>query len=170
MFSSSRNSFRPQTSFSTLFSFKDISEKTQNHLTKVYGTLLVSSLICALGMYVNSTIFLSGFFMNLLSIALSIYLICQVHNRLNSEEWRLGCLSALAFQFGFLVGPAIHLIAELEPKILLQALLYTACAFTSFSVISLVSKRRSYLFLGSIIVTLIQGALLYRLMGWLLGY
>ena len=65
-------------SFSTLFTFKDISEKTQQHLTRVYSLLLACSIVCALGMYVNATIVLSGFFLNLLSIILSIYLIYQI--------------------------------------------------------------------------------------------
>lgn len=79
-------------------------------------------------------------------------------------------LAALAFQLGFLVGPAIHRIAEVNPKLLVQALLYTGMAFTSFSAISLFSKRRSLLFVGGIIVTMIQCMLLYRLIGWLTGF
>lgn len=63
-------------------------------------------------------------------------------------------LAALAFQMGFNLGPVMHLLVELEPMIVVQALLYTVCAFVSFSAISLFSKRRSYLFLGSIIITL----------------
>jgi FtsH-binding integral membrane protein len=69
-----------------------------------------------------------------------------------------------------LVGPAIHHLAEFEPSILIQALVYTAIAFTSFSVISLFSKRRSYLYLGGLIMTLVQGMLLYRFVGWMFGY
>ena len=36
--------------------------------------------------------------------------------------------------------------------------------------ISLFSKRRSFLFLGGVIVTMVQGMIVYRLMGWLMGY
>jgi Bax inhibitor 1 len=32
------------------------------------------TVVCAMGMYVNSTLIMSGFFLNLLSIILSIYL------------------------------------------------------------------------------------------------
>ena len=83
---------------------------------------------------------------------------------------RLGCLAGLAFQLGFLVGPAMHMIIELDPQIVLQAVLYTATAFISFSLISLCSKRRSMLFVGGIIACLVQGMFLYRLFGWLMGY
>ena len=45
----------------TIFSMKDVSEKTRAHLTRVYGTLLTTSGTCALGMYINATIMLQGF-------------------------------------------------------------------------------------------------------------
>lgn len=155
--------------FQTLFTFKDISDKTQAHLTKVYTTLMVCTLICATGMYINSAFFLSGFIMNILSVILSVYMMYQVMNKANSEDSRLLYLGGLAFQMGFLVGPAIHHIADLHPEILMQAVLYTAAAFISFSLVSLLSKRRSYLFLGSIIATIFQGMILYRTFNWLFG-
>lgn len=126
--------------------------------------------VCALGMYVNATFIASGFLMNLLSIIVSVYLIYQVSNKSNSENSRMGYLAAFAFQMGFLVGPAMHYLVHMESELVIMAVLYTSIAFVSFSCISLFSKRRSYLFLGSIIVTLVQGLILYRVFGWLLGY
>lgn len=84
-----------------------------------------------------------------------IFMVCQINNVYKSEKERLAYLAGLAFSFGFLVGPVINMIADVEPEILIQAILYTGTAFVSFSLISLMSKRRSWLFLGSIIVTLI---------------
>ena len=55
------------------------------------------------------------------------------------------------------------------PHIVTQAVAYTGCAFVSFSLVSLFSKRRSYLFLGAIIVTMLQAMFLYRLFNWLFG-
>ncbi len=105
--------------FKTIFSFKDISEKTQQHLTKVYSMLVVCSLICATGMWVNSALILSGFIMNMLSIICTIYLVYQISNKRNSEDSRMIFLGALAFQLGFLVGPAIHRVAQFNPQILM---------------------------------------------------
>jgi FtsH-binding integral membrane protein len=82
----------------------------------------------------------------------------------------MGFLAALAFQMGFLVGPAMHVLVEIHPQLVIQALLYTGASFTSFSLISLLSKRRSFLFLGGIIMTMLQAMFLYRIMGWLTGY
>ena len=66
------------TSFSSLFSFKDVSPKTQEHLTKVYTLLLTSAVVCALGMYVNATFILAGFLMQMLSLVGTIYLVYQI--------------------------------------------------------------------------------------------
>lgn len=40
----------------------------------------------------------------------------------------------------------------------------------SFTALAMFSTRRSYLFLGAIIVTLMQALALYRLFSWLFGY
>ena len=106
-------------------------------------------------MYTNATFIVSGFFLHLVSIVLSIYLLYQVGNRNNSENKRMTCLTVFAFQLGFLVGPALHHLVHINPELVIQAVTYTGAAFTSFSLISLLSKRRSYLFVGGIIVTLV---------------
>jgi hypothetical protein len=42
--------------------------------------------------------------------------------------------------------------------------------FASFSAISIFSKRRSYLFLGGIISTLVSCMMMYRFFSWITGY
>ena len=154
----------------TVFTFSHISDKTQQHLTKVYTLLLVCSFVCAFGMWTNATYIVSGFFTTLFSIILSVYLIYKVNDRSLSEDSRMLHLAGFAFQMGFLVGPAINYLVDVKPDLVMQAVAYTGAAFTSFSLISLLSKRRSMLFVGGIIVCLIQGLFFYRLFGWLLGY
>lgn len=158
-------------SLSSIFSFKDISEKTQQHLSRVYGLVVVCSIVCSLGMYANATFLMSGFLLNLCSIILSVYLVAQIANKAsNSENMRMGCLAGLSFQLGFIVGPVMHTLIEYEPQLVIQAVLYTATAFISFSLVSLCSKRRSMLFLGGVIACLMQGMALYSIFGWFLGY
>ena len=157
-------------SFSDIFSFKDVSPKTQEHLTKVYTLILTCAVVCALGMYVNATVIVAGFLKQMISIIASIYLVYQISNKRNSEDLRKAYLAGFAFMLGFLVGPTMHyLITDVDPTIVTQAVSYTAVAFISFSAVSLFSKRRSYLFLGGIIMTLIQGMVLYRLFAWISG-
>jgi FtsH-binding integral membrane protein len=59
---------------------------------------------------------------------------------------------------------------DVQPSIVIQAVCYTSASFLSFSALALFSKRRSYLFVGGIIITLVQGLVLYRLFSWLFGY
>ncbi len=136
----------------------------------MYTLLFGCAFVCAAGMWVNSTFILNGFFMTLLSIILSVYLIVQVNNRALPETHRMLYLAAFAFQLGFLAGPAINLLYDVDPDLLLQAVTYTFAAFSSFSLVSLMSQRRSLLFVGGIIVCLVQGLFFYRLFGWLFGY
>lgn len=72
-----------------------------------------------------------------------------------------------AFLMGFITGPVIHMIAEVAPELLIQSALYSMTAFGSFSAVSLFSQRRSFLFLGGIIMTMVQLMLMYQLIGWL---
>ena len=139
-------------------------------MTRVYTLLMVCCMVCAFGMWLNTAHIISGFFMNLISFALSIYLVFQISNRSNTEEMRMFYLGGLAFQMGYLVGPFMNVLVEVEPMIVVQALVYTGAAFTSFSLISLCSKRRSYLFLGAIITTVVQVMILNSLIRWITGY
>jgi len=74
---------------------------------------------------------------------------------------QIGYMLFAAFLMGFIVGPGIHMVAEVQPELLTQAALYSTTAFGSFSAVSLFSKRRSFLFLGGIIITLMQVMLFY---------
>jgi hypothetical protein len=51
----------------------------------------------------------------------------------------------------------------------MQALMLSAGAFLSFSGIALFSKRRSFLFLGGIIMTMMMAMSFYSMAGWLFG-
>merc|ERR1712159_58440 len=64
----------------------------------------------------------------------------------------------------------MHQIAEVDPSILINAVVITAIMFASFSAISLYSKRRSYLFLGGIISSVVSCMFWYRLGAWMFGY
>ena len=62
----------------------------------------------------------------------------------------------IAFSMGFMAVPGINAFYEVKPELLLQAIIYATGAFGSFSAVSLFSQRRSFLFLGGIIATMLQ--------------
>ena len=78
-------------------------------------------------------------------------------------------LLMIAFSLGFISGPGIHHFAAVQPQLLTQAAVYSTGAFGSFSAVSLFSQRRSFLFLGGIIVTMMQAMAMYHLMSWMMG-
>merc|ERR1712118_219142 len=98
------------------------------------------------------------------------YLSYKVSDSYMPEKERMGYMWAMAFSLGFLVGPAMHQIVEYDPSIIMNAVAITGVMFASFSAISIYSKRRSYLFLGGIISSLVSCLLMYRFFAWITGY
>ena len=86
----------------TLFTFKDVSEKTQSHLKKVYANLMACSGVCALGMYLNAFTILSGFMWSVGIMIAMGYAMYKVSNVYDNENNRMGWLWALAFGMGYL--------------------------------------------------------------------
>lgn len=159
----------PNRNFKSLFSMDDISAKTQAHLTRVYLTLMGCAGTCAAGMALNATVLISNFIFTILFIAAMAYLIYQVHNRSQSEQTRIVYLLAFAMLMGLQSGPFINSVLDFYPGVIPQAVAYSASSFGSFSLISLFSARRSYLFLGSIISSLLMGMCMYSLVQYFTG-
>ena len=158
-----------QWKLSTIFEMKDVSEKTKSHLTRVYSTLLTGTGTCAVGMWLNSTFMIEGFLMMMLYMLAFAYCTYQVRNPNNSENVQILYMLGIAFSMGFMAGPGINAFYEVKPELLLQAIIYATGAFGSFSAVSLFSQRRSFLFLGGIIATMLQAMFFYSLIGWFMG-
>ena len=139
----------------TIFNTSSISPKTLDHLRRVYMTLFTSVATCAGGMWLNSTFITSGFFVSILIMVGLGFCMYQIQNPNNTESAQIGWLWGLAFAMGWMSGPGMHMIADVHPGMLTQATLYTGTAFSSFSALAVFSERRSLLFLGGIIMTLL---------------
>ena len=169
MFATSRNPVDFD-KISAMFKMEDVSPKTQLHLKNVYGNLAACTAVCALGMYINAYTILSGMFMQFAAIIAMAYGMYKVSNVYEDEKTRLGYLWALAFSMGFMVGPLMHHLAEFEPTILINAVFCTTIIFGSFTAMALFTKRRSMLFLGGIISSLMSCLFWYRTITWMFGY
>lgn len=102
----------------TILSSRDISAKTQAHLTRVYTSLLTSSGTCALGMYLNTSFMITGFLAMIGFMLAFAYCSYQIRNPGNSENVQIAYLLCLAFSMGFMVGPGINHVAEVNPEML----------------------------------------------------
>ena len=118
---------------------KDVSPKTQEHLTRVYTALAAATASCAAGMFVNSHFMIQGFLVMVLNIFLLIYATFQVKNPSNTENTQIFWMLAAAFGIGFVAGPGIAMFAALKPELLTQAVMYATTAFSGFSAVSLFS-------------------------------
>lgn len=126
--------------------------------------------VCCMAMYLNAYTVLSGFLWSMASMIGMAYLMYKITNQYDDEKTRIGYLWALSFCMGYLIGPAIHQIAEVNEGILIQAGVCTLAMFGSFSLVALFSKKRSFLFVGGIIASMTSCMFWYSITCWLLGY
>ena len=68
-----------------------------------------------------------------------------------SDTVRLGMLLGFGFLQGWSIGPLTGLVFDLNPDLLLMAVVGTLLAFVSFTGAALFSQRRSYLYLGGLL-------------------
>jgi FtsH-binding integral membrane protein len=156
----------PKVDLKAVFKLNDIPTQAQNHLTRVYFALSLTTLAAVIGATLLPTIHLNPF----VSLIVSIGLMCGVIMTEKTNQTKK-CAFLLAFGVftGFQLNPAITMIGKVKPQILTTALVYTLALFSSFTALSLFSKRRSWLFLGGIISTIMNCLFITMLASWLFG-
>ncbi|CAO2600909.1 Bax inhibitor 1 [Lemmus lemmus] len=147
------NIFDRKINFDALLKFSHITPSTQQHLKKVYASFALCMFVAAAGAYVHVvTHFIqAGLLSALGSLGLMIWLMATPHSH-ETEQKRLGLLAGFAFL------TADHIIGALPHglffhSILPTAFMGTAMIFTCFSLSALYARRRSYLFLGGILMS-----------------
>jgi len=145
------NSFgfrRDYWNLNTISDFSDLKPNVITHLKNVYMTLALILGVSAFGAYFQ----IITKFSQLLSLILTfVSLFGLIFSYGKSETTRLLLLSAFAFFEGCSLGTLIDLAIQVDPKILVMALVSTTTIFLCFSLIAILSERRSYLFLGGLI-------------------
>ncbi|KAJ8788977.1 hypothetical protein J1605_022383 [Eschrichtius robustus] len=162
--SSIMNIFDRKINFDALLKFSHITPSTQQHLKKVYASFALCMFVAASGAYVHVvTHFIqAGLLSALGSLGLMIWLMATPHSH-ETEQKRLGLLAGFAFLTGVGLGPALDLCIAINPSILPTAFLGTAMIFTCFTLSALYARRRSYLFLGGILMSAMSLMLLSSL-------
>ena len=158
------NIFDRKINFDALFKFSHITPSTQQHLKKVYASFALCMFVAAAGAYVHVvTHFIqAGLLSALGSLGLMIWLMATPHSH-ETEQKRLGLLAGFAFLTGVGLGPALDLCIAINPSILPTAFMGTAMIFTCFTLSALYARRRSYLFLGGILMSAMSLMLLSSL-------
>uniref|UniRef100_G1SG91 Bax inhibitor 1 n=1 Tax=Oryctolagus cuniculus TaxID=9986 RepID=G1SG91_RABIT len=105
---------------------------------------------------------MAGLLSALGSLGLMMWLMATPHSH-ETEQKRLGLLAGFAFLTGVGLGPALELCIAINPSILPTAFLGTAMIFTCFTLSALYARRRTYLFLGGILMSAMSLMLLSSL-------
>lgn len=128
----------------------------RQHLVKVYSCLTGTTILAAVGAYVHLfQIWEAGLMSAIGSLALVLALHFTVDNGKNFHT-RLAMLLGFGFLTGHCLGPLLGHVLFIQPQIIVTALTGTAVVFVSFSLSALFAQRGKFLFLGSILMSIMS--------------
>eukprot|EP01054_Gregarina_sp_Poly1_P010337 Gregarina_sp_Poly_1__10336@NODE_733_length_6558_cov_196_911416_g76_i2_p2_GENE_NODE_733_length_6558_cov_196_911416_g76_i2NODE_733_length_6558_cov_196_911416_g76_i2_p2_ORF_typecomplete_len293_score19_80Bax1I/PF01027_20/2_9e24DUF4781/PF16013_5/2_3e02DUF4781/PF16013_5/0_38Phage_holin_8/PF16931_5/2_3e03Phage_holin_8/PF16931_5/0_095SLATT_3/PF18184_1/0_82SLATT_3/PF18184_1/5_8e02_NODE_733_length_6558_cov_196_911416_g76_i2121999 len=162
--------------WSKILDFRNFTPDEQRQLLNVYSLLLAGILVTALGSItgIHLTSWLSVGAVELIGLLASVASVFYIHYR-NATEIRqygkgasieqVAAFGGFSFSTGLtLVGLLLHAMF-FDPRILFTALLGATAIFTSLTFSALLSPRRSYFFLSSVLGTLTTYLLFASLAG-----
>jgi len=132
-----------------------LTDRVQSHLGRVYSTLALA----VIGSVAGTRYFLTYGFNPLLSTVLTFGLLVAFvftpFRPNDSNLLRLSLFCAFSFVEGLAIGPFMQSVLAMDEgkEILVMAALSTIAVFTAMSLVALLSKRRSYLYLGGMLFT-----------------
>jgi FtsH-binding integral membrane protein len=144
----------------TVLKLNDISDDVQSHLVLVYSTLTFMMLSAVVGVFLCSFINIGGMIPFLFAIAMLFWMSMDQDKENFPKRFSMAC--SFGFFQGMVIAPVIQLIVLIDPTIVFTALLCTVAIFGCFSAAALISKRRSYLYLGGM---LSSGLLMLAIIG-----
>lgn len=116
-------------------------------MSKVYATLTGCIGMAAVGSMINLAYGYGGLGFSLLGLIALLY----VAFTKGDDPARLGALAFFTFCQGLGIGPLIAMAGAINPSIVVTAFLATTVIFAAFSIAAMVATRRSYLYLGGIL-------------------
>lgn len=170
---------REQPGFTSVFRLSHLSKRVQRHLTRVYATLAGSLALGAVGSYVHMQHYplfflqgdgfipLLGIFIPLISLMLffphiqapenmAVVKPAQRREIAQRSYVRHGLFGIFSFSYGLSLGSLLETILHIDPAIPLYSLMATAVVFFSFTLSALCSPRRSFLFLGGMLFSVVS--------------
>jgi len=133
-----------------------ITPDVRAHLTNVYTTLTAGILVAAMGSIVSIYTLIGGALSLLAGCGLIIWLALTPKEQFVK---RLSILMGFCFLEGLSIGPLLKATLEIDPSIISTAFFGTVCVFACFSASALFAERRSYLFLGGFLGSMLMNML-----------
>ncbi|XP_017761458.1 PREDICTED: probable Bax inhibitor 1 [Eufriesea mexicana] len=136
---------------------KRLEPPVRQHLKNVYGCLSMSTLSAAAGVYVHmfTNLLRANLLTTLGTLGLLFALTVTPDNGKN-QKLRLSYLLGFSFLSGLGLGPLLQLVININPSIVVSALLGTTIVFVSFSISSLLAERGRWLYLGGTLISLLN--------------
>eukprot|EP00657_Telonema_sp_P-1_P003230 TRINITY_DN17966_c0_g1_i1.p1 TRINITY_DN17966_c0_g1~~TRINITY_DN17966_c0_g1_i1.p1 ORF type:complete len:188 (+),score=60.15 TRINITY_DN17966_c0_g1_i1:179-742(+) len=150
-------------------SMMDFDSKVAQHLRDVYAVLALTVLSAAVGAYVHLQTHMGGAFTGIAALLLAVY-IASTSNGNGFDTTRFALLLGFGALEGLSLGSLIEFALYMDPSIVTTALLATTVVFGCFSACALFARRRSYLYLGGILGSVLGYMCLASIANMFLGW
>lgn len=137
-----------------VFNFDHLEPYVQTHLKNVYSTLSIGVLAAAAGAFVHT--YTGAGEWHFLTLIASVAMIIWLASTRNSKEEvskRVTIFTGFALLCGISLGPLLEMVVMIEPSIISTALAGTAVIFISFTLAALLSRNRTFLYMGGFLMT-----------------
>lgn len=141
--------FHRKIDFSTIFRSESLTTRVQEHLFRVYSLLAVCLVSTFFGLVFDRFFHVGGF----LSQIAAALLMGWLRMERGDLKKRIGIMVSFAFLSGVSMGSLIEYAMWVNPQIVLSAVVITMCVFVGFSVMAMISSRRSMLYLGGLLAS-----------------
>jgi FtsH-binding integral membrane protein len=148
-----------------LFKMSDYSRETQNHLYRVYLSLLLCVLAASAGAATSMYLRLNSN-MSMMGVLGAMGMLIWIHSDSRKDEIqrRMTLLCGFGFFKGMSLGPLLSIVAFIDPSLIVTAFLGTVAVFACFTASAVLAKRRAYLYLGGILGSAVSLMLVLSLM------
>eukprot|EP01095_Lingulamoeba_sp_RSL-Kostka_P014213 TRINITY_DN6130_c1_g3_i2.p1 TRINITY_DN6130_c1_g3~~TRINITY_DN6130_c1_g3_i2.p1 ORF type:complete len:248 (-),score=61.08 TRINITY_DN6130_c1_g3_i2:124-867(-) len=144
------NNNNNNTKFSWDFT-SEISPEVKNHLRNVYASLFCTLLMASFGSY-----FYLEYQMGYMLATIGSFIGIMLVSFIQEQTTRFLSLMFTGFCVGLSLGPLIVLALKTDPSLVIIALTSTTIVFGCFTIAALAAKRRSYLYLGGILSSVLS--------------
>ncbi|CAG9761329.1 unnamed protein product [Ceutorhynchus assimilis] len=135
----------------------------KHHLKNVYACLAMSTLAAGLGAIIATHNLIkteAGLFCAIGAAVFLFLLLIYPDDDGKETAKRVGYLFGFSVLSGFGMGPLLKYAMIVDPSIIVTALISTSLVFVSFSLCAIFSERGKWLYLGGILLTLLNSLML----------
>lgn len=146
------------TTFNNFFATLDqkLEPPVKSHLKQVYSTLALATFAAGVGSYIHLISFINGGFLAALgAMGFGIALSITPDDGKNIQK-RLSYLMGFAGCTGLAMGPLLEMAIYLNPRIIPMSLVSTCLVFASFSLSSIFSNHRKWLYMGGALMSMLS--------------